>query len=405
MYKMARPMSHPAPEAQPASIRPLALLSIAAFASAATLRVADPLIPQISRDFGVTTGDAGLVVATLFAAAYGSCQIFVGVLGDRFGKYAVVTLATFLCAVATTSAALADGLASLGAARLFSGSFAGALIPLGMAYLGDVTPYEKRQASLARYLSGQIMGVISGQIFGGLFGDYVGWRGIFLALGVIYVAIGLLLWYELGSARVDRRRAPPGTSHGLATRYLQLLADPRVRLIVGTVFIEGFFFFGGFVYIGAFLRDDFAVSYATVGLILAFFGLGGLLYALSVKPLVTRLGERGLVIVGGCLLSGAMMLIATSAAAWWLAPLVAAIGVGFYMQHNTLQTHATQMAPQFRGSAISIFAFAYFVGMAIGIGVFGRLGDAIGHRPVFVITGAALLCVALAYQRTIRRPG
>ena len=38
-------------------------------------------------------------------------------------------------------------------------------------------------------------------------------------------------------------------------------------------------------------------------------------------------------------------------------PAIALIGLGFYMLHNTLQTNATQMAPEARGLAVSLFAF------------------------------------------------
>src|SRR3954452_11049248 len=133
------------------SIRPIVLLSAAAFASAATLRVADPLLPQIAGEFVTTSGGAS-VIATSFAISYGLCQIFVGALGDRFGKYTVIAAATFLCAVTAASCALATSLAMLGVMRLLSGATAGAIIPLAMAHLGDVVPYEQRQTVLARFL-------------------------------------------------------------------------------------------------------------------------------------------------------------------------------------------------------------------------------------------------------------
>jgi MFS transporter, YNFM family, putative membrane transport protein len=389
--------------ATPSSIRPIALLSAGAFASAATLRVADPLIPQIVAEFGVTAGSAAIVVGMLFAASYGLIQILVGPLGDRFGKYRVVVVTTFLCGATNLGAALANGLFLLGATRLLSGCLAGAIIPLGIAYLGDVIPYERRQPVLARYLSGQILGVISGQVLGGVFGDTIGWRGIFVVLGGIYVVIGGLLWIELRSPRVVDDPAPSGAAHGLAMRYLLLLRDRRIRIVVAAVFAEGFLFFGGFVFIGAYLRATFALSYAVVGIVLACFGFGGLLYAGAVKLLVKRLGERGLVRIGGALLGAAMALVAAAPAAWVVAPLAAAIGGGFYMHHNTLQTHATQMAPQARGMAISLFAFSYFLGQAAGIAIFGAGVDALGYAPGFIASGALLFLLAMIYSRSLKR--
>jgi YNFM family putative membrane transporter len=382
------------------SIRPIVLLSAAAFASAATLRVADPLLPQIAGEFATTPGGAS-VIATSFAISYGLSQIFVGALGDRFGKYRVIAVATFLCGLTAASGALATSLFMLGMMRLLSGATAGAIIPLAMAYLGDVVPYEQRQTVLARFLSGQILGVIFGQIFGGLFGDTLGWRGVFVVLGAIYFVITVLLVVELRSPRIVEQRIRDGGA--LLARNLALLQLGRVRIIIAAAFVEAFFFFGGFVYLGAYLRHEFALSYLAVGTLLASFGLGGLVYASTVRPLVARLGERGLALAGGLTLAVAFCLVAAAPAPWSVAPLIAAIGAGFYMLHNTLQTNATQMAPAARGLAISLFAFCYFLGQAAGVAACGWAVDEFGYVPVFIVDGAMLLVTALAFRATLAK--
>ena len=48
-----------------------------------------------------------------------------------------------------------------------------------MAYVGDVTPYDRRQPVLGRYLTGQITGQLFGQAAGGVLGDLFGWRNVF----------------------------------------------------------------------------------------------------------------------------------------------------------------------------------------------------------------------------------
>ncbi len=383
-------------------IRPIVLLSAAAFASAATLRVADPLLPQIAGEFVTTAGGAS-VIATYFAVSYGLCQIFVGALGDRFGKYTVIAAATLLSGLTAGAGAFAGSLAMLGALRLLSGATAGAIIPLAIAYLGDVVAYEQRQTALARFLSGQILGVIFGQVFGGLFGDTIGWRGVFIVLGAIYLVIAALLAIEIKSPRVAEHRQRDGGA--LITRNLALLRIPRVRIVILTAFIEAFFFFGGFVYLGAYLRHEFALSYLNVGLLLAAFGVGGLIYAAAVRPLVTRLGERGLALAGGIALAVAFALAAAAPSPWSVAPAIAVIGAGFYMLHNTLQTNATQMAPHARGLALSLFAFCYFLGQAAGVAACGWGVDTFGYRPVFVGAGMMLLVVAAAFRATLaKRP-
>jgi MFS transporter, YNFM family, putative membrane transport protein len=381
---------------QPSLLRPIALLSAASFASVATMRVADPLLPQVAREFGVSVGEAS-IIATAFALAYGFCQLVYGVLGDRFGKYRLVALATLASALTVTSAAFAGSLGMLGAARLAAGASAAAVVPLSMAFIGDHVPYERRQTVLARFLTGTILGIISGQVFGGVLGGMVGWRAVFLLLGAVFLLVGVLLLIEVRSARV-----PPPLLTGsislksLAHRYAVLLGRPWTRIVLVTVCAEAFLFYGAFVYVGAYRHVIFALDYAAVGVLLGFMGVGGLLYALTVRHLVQALGERGLALWGGVAMAGAFVAVATGSLAV-MAPAIALLGLGLHMLHNTLQTNATQMAPEARGLAVSTFANVLFIGQAAGVWLSGLVIDRIGFAPVFIAAGAALLVVGITF--------
>jgi predicted MFS family arabinose efflux permease len=76
----------------------LALLSLAALVSMASMRVCDPLLPMFANDFGVFTGSAAQTISA-FAIVYGLMQLFYGPLGDRYGKTRVITCAVTCCAL------------------------------------------------------------------------------------------------------------------------------------------------------------------------------------------------------------------------------------------------------------------------------------------------------------------
>jgi MFS transporter, YNFM family, putative membrane transport protein len=387
---------------EPSLVRPIVLLSAASFASVATMRAADPLLPQVAREFGVSAGDAS-IIATAFALAYGFCQLVYGVLGDRFGKYRLVALATLASAVTVTSAAFADSLAMLGTARLAGGATAAAIVPLSMAFIGDHVPYERRQTVLARFLTGTILGIVSGQVLGGVLGEMVGWRAVFLLLGALFLAIGALLSGELRSTRVP----PPLLTSSISARslvqaYAVLLRRPWARVVLVTVCAEAFLFYGAFIFVGAYLHEVFELDYASVGVRLGFMGLGGLLYALTVRRLVHALGERGLALYGGIILALGFIVVATGALPA-MAPAIALLGLGLHMLHNTLQTHATQMAPEARGLAVSTFANVLFMGQAAGVWLSGMIIDRIGFAPVFIAAGVALLAVGGAFALLLER--
>jgi len=136
----------------------ITLLSLAAFGSAVSMRVADAQLPALAAGFGVSLAAAAQVI-TLFAVAYGLLQLVMGPLGDRYGKWRVIAWATLASAATALACALAPDFDSLLLARLAAGATCAALIPLAMAWIGDAVPYERRQGVLARFLLGQILGM------------------------------------------------------------------------------------------------------------------------------------------------------------------------------------------------------------------------------------------------------
>lgn len=73
------------------------------------------------------------------------------------------------------------------------------------------------------------------------------------------------------------------------------------------------------------------------------------------------------------------------------------------MLHSTLQTNATQMAPEARGLAVSTFANALFLGQAVGITASGLLVDRYGFVPSYLIAAGGLLVLGLAFARLLDR--
>ena len=181
------------------------LLAAAGFASQAQVRVTDSLLPQIASDFRTTVGVAAIVLTT-YAVTHGSIQFVVGPIADRFGKYRTVAIASVLAAFLVTLCGTASSLPQLALARLATGAVAGWVIPVSMAYLGDVTPADRLQPILARYASGYILGQLFGQAMGGVLGDLFGWRNVFFALGGMFALAAAGLIFELIANPKTRER-------------------------------------------------------------------------------------------------------------------------------------------------------------------------------------------------------
>lgn len=379
----------------------IVLLALAAFNAGISLRCVEPMLPQLAHDFGTTVAAASFIV-TSFSLAYAAAVLLQGPLGDRFGALRVVTIGTALAGIASLACAAAWDVSSLGAARFLMAIFSSAPVALGMAYIGDVVPVAERQMTVARFIAGSILGQTLGPLFGGVLTDWAGWRSPFAVLGAVFVVGSIVMFVR------TRRTWPPigpGRFAPLAI-HKDLLARPHLRWLLGIGVIETFCFFGGYVFLGAFLRERFALSFTVIGLILAGYGIGGLVYTSLVRRLMRLMRDRGFVVAGGLLGCGfftAFVLVAD-----WRLTIACTVGLGlaFYLLHNTIQTKATEIAPDARGSAIALYASAWAIGQALGAAAGGSAIGFFGYASTITAFGVgfALLGVWLRYNLWRLRP-
>ena len=354
-------MLYSPPTAPPAKtpMRAIVLLAVAGFASQAQVRVMDSLLPQIAADMHTTVGLAAMVL-TAYAVTHGCVQLVIGPLADRLGKYRTVALTCAIGAVLVAICGTVSTLPQLALARLATGAAAGWVIPISMAYVGDVAPHDRLQQILGRFISGQILGQLFGQAPGGVLGDLLDWRNVFFVLAGLFALSAGGLALEL-AVNPQTRKSGTHSAKVFVGGYSAVLSNPFARVVIIAAFIEGALAWGAFAYIGAYLRLGFGLSFPLVAAIVACFDVGGLLFAGLVKLFVYRLGQSGLAITGGFILAAAYIVLATTRL-WWRAPMATTpIGLGFYMLHNTLQTNATQMTPQARGTAVGLFSSALYV--------------------------------------------
>jgi predicted MFS family arabinose efflux permease len=289
--------------------------------------------------------------------------------------------------------------------RLIAGVGAAAVIPLSMAWIGDVVPYQMRQPILARFMVGQILGLSVGAFVGGLAADQLGWRMPFFGVALIFLGAGVALLHL--NRRLPAHARAVRIGHGPAIprmikEFKQILARPWVRIVLLCVFLEGACIFGALAFIASHVHRTFGMSLTTAGTLVMLFGFGGLLFAVASGSLVPRLGEAGMTWVGGGLAASFLLTIGLAPAWWWTAPACFMVGVGFYMLHNTLQINATQMAPERRGAAVSLFASCFYLGQAAGVGAAGLVVEWGGTSPILVAGALGVLLVAMGFFRGLQ---
>ena len=378
------------------------LFALAACAATTSFRICDPLLPVFAEEFGVRTAQASGTV-TWFAIAYGIMQFFYGPVGDRYGKFRVVSWATLGCAVGALIVVFAPSLEVIEIGRLISGATAAAIVPLSMAWIGDHVPYEQRQATLARFLLGSIAGMALGQLLGGIFADTIGWRWAFVWMAAVYFIVGGLLISR--GRTVSEKPHTPSQGARVLGPLKQVVSTRWAVMVLLIVCIEGIFVFGPLAFVPAFLHERHGIPVSWAGMISGFFSLGAFIYAIRANRFVSWLGERKLVLTGGITMAVAYATFMFSTVWYWGVLASVLSGLGYYFLHAVLQTHATQMAPAARGSAVSLFASCLFLGQSLGVAACAWIGDSFGLAAVFPvgIVGLPLLAWYFARRLSLRQ--
>lgn len=356
------------------------------------------MLPKLAEEFDASVSAASVVITT-YAFAYAASLLLQGPLGDRYGKLRIVTIGMALAGVASIGCALAWDLGTLAAMRLATGMFASASVALGMAYIGDVVPMAERQATIAHFIAGSMLGQMLGPLVGGALTDWVGWRLSFGVLGAVFVGVAVILFIRTARAWPA---ALGGPFRPFAV-YRGLWAQVAMRWLLAVGIAETFFFFGAFAFLGAFLKARFDVSFTTIGLVLAGYGLGGLLYSVTARLFIRSLGERGMVLTGGAL--GAVFFVAIVLVPHLAYTIACTIGLGmaFYLIHNTIQAKATEVAPEARGSAVALYATGWALGQALGVGAMGLAVAAVGYAPTIMACGVGFGLLGLWLRANLQR--
>ena len=363
--------------------RVLAMYGPAVFAGALATRATDPVVADIAADFGSTAAQAALL-GTAYTLPFALVQPILGPVADAIGKRRVVAVCVGLLCVMLALSAVAASLGWLMAFRALSGAAAGGMMPLTLAIMADAVPLQERQVALSRMLVFGISGQIAGGAVAGPVAAVAGWRGMLVLCAAAAVA-GLLalLVAARGAAPEAVTRYDPVVA---AKRYGSILRNPNALPLYAAVAVEGALVFGSFPFIAPLMIAR---------------GIGGLAYAAMARPLLNRFGQAGVVRIGGGI---GFLALAGLGVAPALAVAVSAgflLGTAFYMIHNAIQTRATELAPQFRGSAVSLHAFSFFAGQSLGPIAFGLGAATIGLGASLGV--AAVLLGVLAWLLA-RRP-
>src|SRR6267378_3846402 len=325
------------------------------FAASLSARALDPVLPHVADDFGVSIATAA-GFASVFAFTFAIVQPVLGAAADLFGKARLMVVCLVLLGLASILGAMANSFSLLFASRILAGIGSGGVFPIALGLTSDLVSPEKRQVAIGRTLAGAMTGNLLGASASGIIGDFLGWRGVLAALGVLVLVASVAVAVGFRGAALTRTPAKMSLCtlrHG----YRTIFANPNAIVCYGAVFVEGCCVLGLFPYLAAFLFELGETRLAIAGIVIAGFAVGGLFYTLTVSRFLPRIGVNGMMI-GGAAMVGVQLIAVAIGPEWRLQTLsLIFMGWGFYMIHGSLQVFASELSAEARATALSLHAF------------------------------------------------
>jgi predicted MFS family arabinose efflux permease len=153
--------------------------------------------------------------------------------------------------------------------------------------------------------------------------------------------------------------------------------------------------------------EAYGHSSAVAGLVVAVYGVAVFVGMQVLKRFLRRtsLSASTLVTIGGALVGGGYLAAAPTQAIGNIFTAGMLIGFGYCFLHSTLQNWATEVVPEARGTAVTLFVTGVFSGAAIGTSLVSGLAGAERYPLLFLLAAAVTLPVTLVAAWTRARYG
>ncbi|MEC0238903.1 MFS transporter [Paenibacillus dokdonensis] len=368
------------------------------FNTFAILYYTQPLMPEFSKEFGISpvTASLSLSLTTLVLAI---SMIIVGSLSESWGRKPIMTVAMVTASVLTLITAFAPNFHTLLVFRIFLGAVLAGLPAIAMAYLGEEIAPASLGAVMGLYISGNSIGGMGGRVITGALTDLWNWRIAIAAIGFLGLILSIVFMILLPPSRHFEAR--PLRFKSLLRSLGNQFKDPGLLIL----YALGFLLMGSFVslynYIGyQLIAPPYSLSQTLVGFIFIVYIAGtfsstwmGRMADTHGRPFMLWMGL--MIFLCGALLTLSPLLVIKIAG-------IIIFTFGFFGSHSIASSWIGIRAVHEKAQASSLYLFFYYAGSSIGGTLGGIFWSSYGWHGVIGMI-ACFLTIALLLSLLLAR--
>jgi len=355
------------------------VLWVALFAAMLGVGIMSPLLPT----YATTLGASGMVLGFIFGGFSMARMIampVVGRLSDRSGRKRFISMGLAIQALAALAFIACETPLQLMAARMFQGLAGAMVIPISMAYVGELSPPGRESYYMGWFTVALFAGFGTGPIVGGVIEDHLSFTANFIVLGALnFIAfLGVIIFLpETGQTGQNRKSR----------------TEIAYRVLLRNTVLRGMFIFRiansfGRGVIAAFLpllgEHVFGLTTTQVGIVLSANLLATSFFQPLFGHLADRIGRPGMMVVGTLIQSACMVLMPLAGSFWNLLAINLFMGLaGAIAIPAATGLIAVEGKKGAMGGSMALFNLGMSIGLASGPIVAGLLTDMIGYRGSF----------------------
>ncbi|MDM8551074.1 MFS transporter [Desulfobacterales bacterium HSG2] len=358
-----------------------ATLCFSLFATITGVGIVVPLLPVYAHDLGAGGLYIGMIFAS-FSISRTFCLPYFGRRSDRKGRKPLIVAGLLGYSLVSVAFVFSDTVEALITVRFIQGIASAMIMPAVQAYVGDITPDRQEGTVMGLFNMSLFSGLSFGPVIGGMLNDFVSLRSSFLCMGALSFAaflLSILLLPPVRSERAACRGEYP-------TEWKQLLRDREIRglflfRLAYTVCIGMIWSF-----LPVFADVEFSLSSSRIGILVM---LGVFVSGLTQGPmgvLADRASKKAMVVIGGLIVSSAMISFRWVTGFWGLffANLLFGIGGGMSTVSHSAMTVRKGNSTKAMGSVMALMNMSHSMGMMSGALIAGLMMELLQLRQAFV---------------------
>ncbi len=375
------------------------ILLLSVFIALLGIGIIVPVMPVFAESLGATGIGLGLIIAA-FSVTRGFFQPIAGSFSDRWGRKPFLLGGLLVYGLVGLLLPEASSIGGLIAVRAVHGFGSAMIVPVAMAYMGDLAPAGQEGRSMGMVNIAIFSGIGAGPVLGGFFTDLWGMRAAFFAMACLSALAFFLVLLRLPDSE-GKKAAGDRLRLGQALRAMS--ASRRTMGILLARMATMIIMVPTMAFLPLLMHRMFAASGTQIGMVIACRTLVNAALQTPCGRLADRHDKVRLLRIGCTIIAAVICLVPLAADFRALLVLFIILGMGEAMIWPALGAMAAEEGRIYgQGTMMGVFNLAMSCGVFLGAMAAGSGADFLGLHWSFPLIGAVVLATTLTATVMIR---